>query len=255
MPTSLGQYFNGVADLIHSRSTIASDSSQRGDIGTNREVICRDFFKKHIPARFSVNTGGDIFGLGDARSGQIDVIIGHDMSMNFTENDRIRCPVESVTAAISVKTSLDKHSLFDALSNLASVPQGSEEVVNLSPLGKKKSDYLLTWPAGIVFAYDGVRVETCLDHVATFYAENPVPFNRIPRAIVVNRKYLLTVCQYSVPNATTATPFDRSQVRGATMLDGTRGSPLMWIMNEISKGLTWLDGMWLDYEPYYNEAF
>jgi hypothetical protein len=255
MATSLGEYFNGLTDVLTAKGKLAGDSSENIDIGANREVICHQFLEKHVPKRFTINLGGDIFGVGNARSGQVDVIINHDMSMNFLENHKPRCPVESVTAAISVKSTLTKKELFSALNNLASIPQTHPSVITLGPLKPSPAEYALSWPALFVVAFDGVAPDTLLTHLTDFYSAQTVAFNRIPRAIVVNGKYILTFTQYSVPGATVDTRFDPAFLKGAIVQDSNRGQPLFWMMHELAKGLSWLDGMYLDYEAYYNESF
>ena len=255
MPTNLGDYFNGLTDVLAARAQLAGDSSENIDIGTNREVICEQFLEKHVPKRYTINLGGDIFGVGNTRSGQIDIIINHDMSMNFLENQKPRCPVESVTAAISVKSTLNKKELWNALANLATIPQPHPGVTTLGPLKKTPAEYAMSWPALFVFAYNGIEPQTCANHIAEFYSTEDVAFNRIPRAIVVNGKYIWTFTQYSVPGATINSRFDPAYVRSSVVQESNRGHPLFWMMHELAKGLSWLDGMYLDYEAYYDEAF
>lgn len=125
MAKDLKDYFNGVADVLATRAVLAGDSTENSDIGANRELICRELFENHVPRRYGVYSGDDVFGAGKMRSGQIDILITHDMSMNFMENHRIRCPVESLTGAFSVKSKLTKSELLNALSNLASIPRPS----------------------------------------------------------------------------------------------------------------------------------
>jgi len=199
MTTSLGFYFNTLSDIVATRANLAGDSGENTDIGRNRELICQELFQNHLSPRLTVSPGGDIFGVGNQRSGQLDIIVSHDMSMAFKENDKPRVPVESVTAVISVKSRLTKAELFNALKNLASVPQPTESVVSLGLLSNSVPDYFLSWPALFLFAFDGVSLRTCIKHIAEFYASNSVPINRVPRAIVVNRKYLVTFAQYTIP--------------------------------------------------------
>jgi hypothetical protein len=255
MPKRLRDYFNNLSDVLSSRAKVGGTQSENTDIGINREVIGKEFLDRHVPKRYAVNLGGDIFGYPDKRSDQIDIIINHDMSMSFLENFKIQCPVESVTAAISVKSNLNKAEIFSALNSLASIPQCYSSVIALSPIKPNLSNYLLSWPSLFVFAYDGVVVKTCVEHVANFYSNNPVPFNRVPRAIIVNRKYLISCEQYSVPNANNDTSFDPSFLRVGTVVEDSRGWPLFWLMCEMSKGLSWLDGMYLDYSVYFDIAY
>ena len=255
MPQDLRSYFNGIADILVARAKIAGDSAENADIGSNREVICKEFLIKHVPNRFTVNIGGDIFGVGGTRSGQVDVLINHDMSMNFMENHKIRCPVESLTSAIAVKSTLTKGELFNALDNLASIPQCDETVIGLSPLKKSVTEYVLSWPSLFIFAYDGMSAETCIKHMSDYYSLNKVAFNRIPRSIIVNCKYQIAHLHYEVPQATADTGFDPTQLKVGRADEDRKGAPLFWLMHEIAKGLSWLDGMYLDYGAYYREAY
>lgn len=253
----LAGYFNGVSDVLAAKAVVAGDSAENIDIGANREVICSDFLEKHVPRRFRVHRGGDVFGVANARSSQIDVLITHDMSINFEENHKVRCAVESLTAAISIKSNLTRSELHSALRNLATIPQCHPPAIQLGLLSRPTQEYVLQWPSCFVFAYRGVDLGTCVRHMTEFYAGNSVPFNRIPRAIIVNREYAITFIHYQVPGATTETRFDPQYLKAANVLpDKTnRGWPLFWLMTELAKGVTWLGGMYIDYAAYYQEAY
>lgn len=255
MPRDLKSYFNGIADILAVKFRNAGDSAENADIGSNREIICKEFLKKHVPKRFSVNIGGDIFGVNGDRSGQVDILVNHDMSMNFMENHKIRCPVESLTSAIAVKSTLTKNELFSALDNLATIPQSNETIINLSLLKKDVSAYVLSWPSLFIFAYDGISQEKCIEHMIDYYSSNKVTFNRIPRSIIVNGKYQIVHLHYNVPQASADTCFDRNNLKAASISEDKKGAPLFWLMCEITKGLTWLDNMYLDYSVYYREAY
>jgi hypothetical protein len=245
MPSGLRTYFNGIANTLASRAETAGVFSGRGDIGRCREIVAEEFFRKHLPPRFTVGLGGEIFGLPDKRSGQIDLIVNHDMSASFHENSLLRCPVESVIAAVTVKSKLDKHQLFDALSNLATIPQLDPAVLTTGMLTEPFAEYVVSWPSLFVFAFDGIELETCLSHVVNYYNENKVEPNRVPRAIIVNRKYIIAHIHYNAPGK-----FHRSFLTPDTI-----GSPLFWVTHELAKGLTWLDGMHVNYGKYYEAAY
>jgi hypothetical protein len=91
--------------------------------------------------------------------------------------------------------------------------------------------------------------------MTAFYQEHQVPFNRIPRCIIVNQKHLIIFLHYEVPNATVDTRFDPQHLQNGKPTAEGRGAPLFWMMNEIAKGLSWLDGMYVDYGAYYSEAY
>ena len=54
MAGDLKDYFNNMADVIAARGVQAGDSSENIDIGTNREVICQEFFSRHLPKRYGL---------------------------------------------------------------------------------------------------------------------------------------------------------------------------------------------------------
>jgi hypothetical protein len=91
--------------------------------------------------------------------------------------------------------------------------------------------------------------------MASFYAQHVVPINRIPRAIIVNRKYIITFTQYNILGATIDTQFEPSLLKAGRCEELNRGYPLFWLLYEVHKGITWLDGMYLDYGAYYQEAY
>jgi hypothetical protein len=254
MPKKQKLYFNSIADILHFKAQSAGVFSGKSDIGKCREIISQNFLQKHVPPRFSVHLGGDIFGLPNECSGQIDIIINHDMCASFKEHSLIRCPVESVIAAVSIKSKLDKAQIYDGLKNLASIPQLNQNIISTGPFTKPVNLYIQSWPSLYLFAFDGIRKETCVEHIVAFYQEhNYIPFNRRPRAIIVNKKYCIAQINYEdeTPPGTIFLP-----KYSFTVLNfDTQGSALFWMIIEISKGISWLNGMYLDYNEYYKTAY
>ncbi len=246
MPEQLKRYFNGISDTLTSKATIAGVFHGKGDIGQCREMICTEFLEKHVSKRFNIGRGGEIFGTNNQKhSGQIDIIINHDMSPAFKENSLVRCPIESVVAAISVKSMLDKTQLFDALKNLATIPQLDPQVLTTGALTKPFEEYAKSWPSLFVFAFSSISGEKCMEHMVSFYKDNPVPFNRIPRAVIINNQYVITYLHYT----------DNPGLMLCKLTPEAKGCGLFWIINEISKGLSWLNGMYVDYSKYYELAY
>src|SRR5713226_8151665 len=81
--SALGKYFNGIAELLDAKSRIAGTANRSFDIGTNREVIAKEFLEKHVPKRFELALGGDVFSINQQRSSQIDILVLHDMCIAF----------------------------------------------------------------------------------------------------------------------------------------------------------------------------
>lgn len=254
MPKQLKIYFNSIADVIDAQAKSAVIFSGRGDIGKCREIINQHFLQKHVPPRFAVHLGGDIYGLPDKCSGQIDIIINHDMCATFKEHSLIRCPVESVIAAVSVKSKLDKLQIYDGLKNLASIPQINQNILTTGKLTKPVNLYVQTWPSLYLFAFDSISKEACIEHVNSFYQENNhIPFNRRPRAIITNKKFIIAQMNYEdeTPPGTIFSP----QYSLNVLNSDSQGSALFWMLREIVKGITWLDGMYLDFGEYFKAAY
>lgn len=101
---------------------ISGAMSHSGERGRNNELVLAEFLKQNLPRRLTVSTGKVIAANGQ-ESGQIDLII-HDRLNTPALMDAHAwslVPVESVYAVISVKTTLTKPELGDALKSLQSV--------------------------------------------------------------------------------------------------------------------------------------
>lgn len=102
--------------------TISDEMSHAGEKGRNNESVLSQFLKRNLPTRFTVSTG-KVIGVGGVESGQIDLII-HDRldTPAFIEaHEWSLVPVETVYAVISVKTSIDKPQMDDALESIKTV--------------------------------------------------------------------------------------------------------------------------------------
>jgi len=61
----LGHYLNYVADIAALRAELAGAGAHMRNRGTNREVVCQEFLKKHVPRCLGVfrsgpNTSGQL---------------------------------------------------------------------------------------------------------------------------------------------------------------------------------------------------
>lgn len=253
MPDALGCYFNHLSDIIQSESKLHHDSWHKGDKGTHREVICHSFLEKHIPARLTPYIGGQIFGLPDKLSKQLDIIIGHDSTLLFLKNNKPHFPVEAAAAVFSIKSDLSKNALFESLDEFESIPEIDERVLTITgppftDLEKNKNEYLFAYPMKVIFAFDGMGVETCKQHITDWCAEPGRNANRLPTAIIVNGKYMIS--------------FDRREDQkmhmciGLNSKDGElRGQPLLWVVATLSKIVPWLSVLNFNYQPYLTQAY
>lgn len=117
------RHYEGLAERMLSEiNTISDRMSHAGEKGRNNELVLREFLNGALPKRFAVTTG-KVIAVGGLESGQIDLIIHdrfHTPALMEAHAWSI-VPIESVYAIISVKTTLDKEELRDALSSVATV--------------------------------------------------------------------------------------------------------------------------------------
>lgn len=249
-------YFNGLVDRLNADFAISGTGGHAADTGTNREYLIRDFLNNHLALRLTANLGGSILGFEQPISAQIDVVVKNDLSPRFEENEKAFFLAESVVSAITVKSFLSKDNIFDALLNLASIPQFSQQVLTFKALQSRAySEYVKFHPRLFVFAFGGISHETATKHVVKFYEEHPqVADNRKPYSIIVNGKYTI---RYSITETKT---FDGTSIPpgvfyGCPLPEDFRGYPLVDMLNSISSCLSWLPWMDLNSYKYFNVSY
>ena len=194
MKNAIKDYFNSLCDIINSESKIASSNKHNPDTGDNREHILINFYNKHLPDRLRAIQGGKIFAIEDKSSNQMDVIIKNDLFPKFEQNNKTFVLVESVAAAVTVKSHLDSLALENCLMNIASVPQLNTKTLSLqnSSIGRPdlENEFMKTHPTLSIFAFDGINPNTLYASIVGFYKKNSsIPTNRYPHYIIVNGKY------------------------------------------------------------------
>ncbi|OYQ64696.1 hypothetical protein B9G53_10275 [Pseudanabaena sp. SR411] len=161
----------------------------------SRERIYTEFLKLHAPSKCNIFLGGFLFDMSGAESRQLDVIITTDTTprYNFHNRDgsgKSFSPVEGTLGVVSIKSTLNKAEMIDALSGIASIPP-TESLEGRLSIGIELLNYD-EWPYKIVYASNGISGETLLQHLHDYYAENPsVPITRRPNLIHVAGKYII----------------------------------------------------------------
>jgi hypothetical protein len=255
--TPLQSYFKGIADDLDNQSRMtASVGTHRGDRGTNREAALLEVLKKHLPERLKAELGGQIIGLSGEESKQVDIIIQNDIAIRFKQFERNFVLAEGVAAVISVKSFLDKDAIYDCLDNFASIPQFDSKVISFPILKPGALEvFNMHYPRNFIFAFDGLDAKTLVKHVMDYYSLKPnTPANRLPKLIIVNRKHQIN---YSEDNAKT---FDGQEIPAKSfypseLFPEMHGYPFVFILHELSKFLTWLPHMQLDFNQYFLNSF
>jgi len=254
--TRIQNYFNGVADKIASSSIISSTADHRPDIGANRENIVRDFLIHHLPRRLSASLGGQVISHYGRESRQVDVIVSNDLGVRFDENEKTFFTTESVAGAITVKSSLNKATSIDSLTNLSTIPEPSTEVLGFKIFRPGSVEaFLERHPSLYVFAYDGIGGEMCLTHIRDFYNNRPdIPWRRYPKGIIVNRKYMIRFFRNEIRTSTgLLVPKDSFFLM--TLEESMRGYPFVQLLNDLSSYTDWLNHMSFDIHHYFNAVF
>jgi len=184
-----------VGEVLKGEAEAASIFPNTSDIGLSRELIYSEFLKQHAPSKCNIYLGGFLFGEDGSESKQLDVIISTDTApkYDFHNTDgkgKSFGPVEGCLGVASIKSTLDKDQLIDSLQGVASIPltQPIENRVNPSYILQDYED----WPYKIIYASNGLKEDTILNHLNDFYDLNPqVPTHRRPNIIHVAGKYVI----------------------------------------------------------------
>lgn len=191
----LRQYYLKVATVLRGEADAADVFPNPTDIGEAREQIYATFLRQHAPSKCNVFLGGFLFHEDGSESKQLDVIVTTDTTPRFnfhnpTGEGKAFSPIEGTLGVASIKSTLNKEQLFDALKGIASIPP-MESLENRIPLFVKIKNYD-DWPYKIIYASDGINGETVLNYLQDYYAENShIPLNRRPHIVHVAGKYAI----------------------------------------------------------------
>lgn len=190
----LKAYLSKVGVVLKGEADIASIFPNSTDVGTSRERIYAEVLRQHLPKGCSVFFGGYLFDMDGNESKQIDLIIINDVSPQFNflnpngQGKSFAC-IDGCIAVASIKSALNGNQLVDALENIASLP----DKVTLKEGGYNQFVKIRNyddWPYKIVYASDGIKIDTALKIINDFYKENKtIPFNKRPNIIHVCGKY------------------------------------------------------------------
>ncbi|WP_339910291.1 DUF6602 domain-containing protein [Symmachiella dynata] len=193
--TRIRKYYERVAQVLRGDAQAASVFPNSTDIGQARERIYARFLEQHAPSKCNVFLGGFLFHEDGTESKQLDVIVTTDTAPRFNLHNedgsgKSFSPVEGTLGVASIKSTLDKKELHDALAGIASVPpmQPLEDRVSFTFEIPNYDE----WPYKIVYANDGIGGETLLSHLNEYYLQNPgIPVTRRPNLIHVAGKYAI----------------------------------------------------------------
>lgn len=233
----LRDYFNSVSDQLAARSTLAGQVPHRPSIGDNRERVLIEFLERHSPRRLRPFRGGHAFGWDESESRQIDIMLSNDSTLSFDDELRTFVPIETLGAAISVKSTLDRASVTDALENLASIPAMNPRLIQVEGQGFER--FAASFPRLFVVAYDSYAPETCREDVDAFYQHRPsIPENRRPTFIIGGQRFFLARDRvpFRLPSGERIEP---GRYGLFELSEQTRGLPLALLADSLSGYVSW----------------
>lgn len=254
----LHKYFASVNKVLEAKAEASSIFANSGDIGTSRESVYMEFLQQHLPPACNIQKGGFLFGQTGDESKQLDIIItsNHCPQYRFLESNEHKsfACVDGAVAAVTVKSTLDKKQLFDALGNLASIPAlrpDADALLFALPMQYHFGDSD-EFPFKIVYASDGLSLETTRAHLDQFYADHPeIPVTRRPNLIHVAGKFhLARAGKQGAEDLRSGRRFEPHCYVGPPESDGVY--PLCYAVAEIHRFGSAIQRMQLQYENLYN---
>ncbi len=193
--TRLADYYEDVAKVLRGQADAASIFPNSSDVGGAREDVYLSFLKQHVPSRCNVFKGGFLYHFDGGESAQLDIVVTTDISPrydfhNSDGNGKSFSPVEGSIGVVSVKSTIDKKQLFEALKNLSTIPP-TDSLEGRLPDGIYVN-YYDDWPYKVIYASNGIDGNTLLKHVTEYYTDHSeIPLNRRPNIIHVAGKYFI----------------------------------------------------------------
>jgi hypothetical protein len=163
----------------------------KGDRGEFRENIIHNFLRPFLQTCYGLGSGA-VFAQNGQSSRQIDIIIYDTVFSNvlFREMTTSLFPCESVYGTVEVKSSLNSEHLGISVENVASVkrlPRDASDMLDVTPLRRLPIGSGLTYDRsprnpylGVVFAYDGLTMETLMAQLDTYLKSDEYSITDMP---------------------------------------------------------------------------
>lgn len=235
----LNKYFSDLANSLGNQAHLSKMFLNPSDKGVINERIYSTFLENHLPSKCNVSLGGFLFSDSGDESKQMDIIVTTDTTPKFTlDEDKIFSHVEGTLAVVSIKSRLDKKDLYACLEEFASIPKMGS-LTNRIPPNLKISNYE-QWPLKVIYAPDGIKAETILHHINSFYSENPsIPPTRRPDYIHVGGKYFLLKIRQGMQLANTkdekVTDLSSNIGKYTEIKSNPDVHAFVWILNNIQE--------------------
>jgi hypothetical protein len=253
----LRTYYESLGAVLRGEAAASSVFANSGDVGTSRERAFAQLLKEHAPVNCNVFLGGFLFHFDGRESGQLDVIVTSSAALRFDFHNRDGggksfAPVEGTIAVASIKSTLDKQQLIDALENISSIPP-TMSLNDRVMFGVEVPRYD-EWPYKIIFAKDGLEGKTILRHLEEYYVDHPdIPLGRRPNIIYVAGKYFILSGGRGLTFRNAAGEEEETDIEPYYLVK--RAPDFMavaWMMNAIQGHAAAATHIQFDYGPFLN---
>jgi hypothetical protein len=176
--TLLSKLFSSIANQMLIDAKATGLAQHRGSKGTVRESqFIRNFLSKYLPRAVIAEHSGEIVATNGVVSRQCDVLIIDPETPPLWSEEHYRIvPIESVHGAIEVKSFVDAEELRKTWRNMRDIKSMPKTAYYPAPLEKRRGDggeWSPSPAATLLFAYDGVSLETLGGVLAELEAESP----------------------------------------------------------------------------------
>lgn len=179
----------------HSLEQIRKNLKHKGLKGTALEIeVMREFFNDRYP--FLKVSGGEIVGVNNYRSNQIDIILySSEHTPVFYRNNETRVlPIEGVLGTVEVKAKLSTTHLKDAVKQSVEIKQtpkfyfkSEEEHKRTYKINGKKFNYFPTQT--MLVGFEGITIDTIIKTLSKEYITVP-PENRLDFIYVATQGFV-----------------------------------------------------------------
>ena len=236
--------------------------SHSGDKGEFRERIIDQYLRPFLPHVYGLGSGL-VFSVDGASSRQIDIVLYDAVFSNvlFREHKNNLFPCESIFGTIEVKSQLTTDELKTSIVNIESVkrlPRQASDMLDMLPYSRigvgggltynreRRNSYL-----GVIFAYDGLRMEAVADHLNSQMRDDLLLNDRLPDFVFCFERQYMVFRAKNVGTTVTPTRLGEPHQFYSSIPTGTDTLPLLYLtlnvcLNEIRLRGADLNQYWIN---------
>ncbi len=170
-----------------------------GDKGEFREAIIGKFLRPFLPTCYGIGSG-QVFSSDGSASDQVDVVLYDEVFSNvlFRDSRNSLFPCEAVYGLIEVKSVLSTAELESSITNIESVKKlarSPSDMLDLLPFRRLNVGAGLNYDKqarnpyfGVVFAYDGLTVDTVLSTLLGHLTTPRLPREQLPDFVFLYKR-------------------------------------------------------------------